>query len=78
MEPQPVQAVFSKTMGGGGMTNSPYWRNHNTRKLDPEDVILIRALRKEGLTLQAIADKFEVTKTHVSKIVNLKIWEHLA
>jgi len=60
------------------MTNSPYWRNHNTRKLDPEDVILIRELRKEGLTLESIAHKFEVTKTHVSKIVNGKVWEHLA
>jgi plasmid maintenance system antidote protein VapI len=60
------------------MTNSPYWRNHNTRKLDPEDVILIRELRKEGLTLESIARKFEVTKTHVSKIVNGKVWEHLA
>jgi DNA invertase Pin-like site-specific DNA recombinase len=60
------------------MTDSPYWRNHNTRKLDPEDVILIRELRKEGLTLESIARKFEVTKTHVSKIVNFKVWEHLA
>lgn len=56
---------------------SNYWRNHNTRKLDPEDVILIRALRKEGLKLQEIADKFEVTKTTVCKIVNFKIWEYV-
>lgn len=60
------------------MTNSPYWRNHNTRKLDPEDVILIRELRKEGLTLESIARKFEVTKTHVSKIISRKVWSHLA
>lgn len=56
---------------------SNYWQKHNTRKLDPEDVILIRALRQEGLKLQAIADKFEVSKTNVSKIVNKKIWGHL-
>ena len=60
------------------MTDNPHWLNHNTRKLDPEDVVLIRELRKEGLTLQAIAEKFEVTKTNVSKIVNRKIWIHLA
>ena len=77
MEPKTVQGVFDDAVGERGMTTNPYWRNHNTRKLDPEDVILIRALRKEGLTLQAIAEKFEVTKTHVSKIVNLKIWSHL-
>jgi len=59
------------------MTTNPYWRNHNTRKLEPEDVLLIRELRDEGLTMQAIADKFEVSKTHVSKIVNWKVWEHL-
>jgi len=60
------------------MSRDSYWKNHNTRKLDPEDVILIRELRKEGLTLQAIADKFEVTKTNVSKIVNFKIWSYIA
>ena len=59
------------------MSRDSYWRNHNTRKLDPEDVILIRELRKEGLTLQEIADKFEVTKTNVSKIVNFKIWSYV-
>ena len=78
MESEAIEDVSSQGVGAESMTTNPYWRNHNTRKLDPEDVILIRALRKEGLTLQAIADKFEVTKTHVSKIVNLKIWEHLA
>ena len=60
------------------MTKNPYWLNHNNRKLDPEDVILIRELHKEGLSLQEIAEKFEVTKTNVSKIVNRKIWSHLA
>jgi DNA invertase Pin-like site-specific DNA recombinase len=56
---------------------SNYWQNHNTRKLDPEDIILIRALRREGLKLQEIADKFEVTKTTVCKIVNFKIWGYV-
>ena len=56
---------------------SNYWQNHNTRKLDPEDVILIRELRREGLKLQVIAEKFDVSKTNVSKIVNNKIWSHL-
>ena len=59
------------------MTDNPYWKNHNTRKLEPEDVLLIRELRDEGLTMQEIADKFEVSKTHVSKIVTGKVWSHL-
>ena len=77
MEPEAVQEVSDDGMGERGMTTNPYWRNHNTRKLEPEDVLMIRELRDEGLTMQAIADKFEVSKTHVSKIVNWKVWEHL-
>lgn len=60
------------------MSDSPYWLNHNNRKLDPEDVILIRELHKEGLALKEIAEKFEVTTTNVSKIVNRKTWGHVA
>jgi len=78
MESKPVEEVSGEGVGAENMTNNPHWLNHNTRKLDPEDVILIRELRKEGLTLQTIANKFEVTKTHVSKIVNKKVWGHLA
>ena len=54
-----------------------HWEKHRSRKLDPEDVILIRALRDEGLTMQTIADKFEVSKTQVSKIVNKQSWASL-
>ena len=54
-----------------------YLQNHNRRKIDPEDVILIRELRKEGLTLLDIAEKFELTKSHVCKIVNRKTWGHI-
>ena len=57
--------------------NNPYWRNHNTRKIDPEDVLLIQELHREGLGAQEIADKFEVSRTHIWRIVNKKVWEHL-
>jgi DNA invertase Pin-like site-specific DNA recombinase len=57
--------------------NNPYWRNHNTRKIDPEDVLLIQELYREGLGSQEIADKFEVSRTHVWRIVNKKAWGHL-
>lgn len=50
--------------------------NHWKRKLEPEDVLLIRELRDEGLKLRVIAEKFEVTKSHVSKIINMKTWDH--
>ena len=51
-----------------------YGEKHRSRKLDPEDVLLIKALREEGLTLQSIAEKFEVSKTHVHKIVHNMTW----
>lgn len=59
------------------MTDNPYWKNHNHRRLDPEDVLLIRQLHDEGLAQTEIAEKFEVTKSHVSKIVTRKVWRHL-
>ena len=60
-----------------GKEMSNYWQNHNHRKIEPNDVMLIKALRQEGLTLTEIAEKFELTKSHVSKIVNNKTWKHL-
>lgn len=54
-----------------------HWRHHWKRKIDPEDVALIRQLRDEGLQLQEIAEKFEITKSHVCKIVNMKTWTHI-
>lgn len=45
------------------------YARHWQQKLTDHDVELIRALRDEGLSLQEIADKFEVTKQHVSRIV---------
>ena len=47
------------------------------RKIDPEDVPLIHALYAEGLTQKQIAEKFEITNAHVSKILKGKTWKHL-
>ena len=60
-------------------TIDPLWKgkNHNHRKIDPHDVLLIRELRKEGLKVQDIANKFELTKSHISKIINMKVWAHI-
>lgn len=43
---------------------------HPKAKLSDEDVRLMRALREEGLTYQAIADKFEVPLSTARNIVN--------
>ena len=57
---------------------SNYWKNHRKRKIDPEDVRLIRILREEGLKIKDIAEKFELTTSHVSKIIKRKTWGHVA
>lgn len=59
------------------MELNPKWKNHNHRKIDPEDVMLIKALREEGLYIHVIAEKFELSKSHVSKILNGKTWRNL-
>jgi DNA invertase Pin-like site-specific DNA recombinase len=56
---------------------SNYWENNVNRKLDPEDIRLIYALREDGMMLKEIAEKFEITNAHVSKIVKGKTWRHL-
>ena len=56
---------------------SNYWVNNVHRKIDPEDIPLIHALYAEGLTQKQIAEKFEITNAHVSKILKGKTWKHL-
>ena len=56
---------------------SNYWVKNVHRKIDPEDVPLIHALYAEGLTQKQIAEKFEITNAHVSKILKGKTWKHL-
>ena len=58
-------------------TDNFAWQSHNRRRLDPEDILLIRELREHGLTMREIAEKFEVTQSYVSKIVSGKAWSHL-
>jgi len=43
-------------------------------KLTPSDVLLIRALREEGLLVREIAEKFEISVPHCSKILRHKSW----
>jgi DNA invertase Pin-like site-specific DNA recombinase len=56
---------------------NPHWKKHNHRKIDPEDVLLIKALREEGLYIHEIAEKFELSKSHVYKILRGEAWRGL-
>ncbi len=46
--------------------------NSNMAKLSDDDIELIRMLFDEGLTCSQIAEKFEITTSYVSDIVNYK------
>ena len=50
----------------------------HTSKLKIKDVIKIRKLRiSTNLTLQEIADIFNVSKSTISSVINKKSWEHV-
>lgn len=46
-------------------------------KLTELEVIEIRKMREEGLTLRVIAKQFKVTETLISYISNRRIWKHV-
>lgn len=45
--------------------------------LTPAKVLRIRALYGAGQTMERLADRYGVTKTHISWIVNRKSWKHI-
>ena len=51
-------------------------RNPN-RKLVESDVLAIRKMRREGLTLKVISSVFGVNQASVSMICNRKTWNHV-
>jgi DNA-binding NarL/FixJ family response regulator len=50
---------------------------HPRAKLTEDDVHLIRALSKEGLSQRAIAKKFYVSKRAIEAIVTGTGWKHI-
>mgnify|MGYP001615427873 FL=1 len=46
-------------------------------KLKEEDVLKIRELRKEGMTLVNISKIFNVTDANICDICNRKTWRHI-
>ena len=47
------------------------WR---TQKLEPSDIPLIQQLQKEGIAVREIAEKFEVTKQTIYRVLNGETW----
>lgn len=54
-----------------------YGSSHYNSKLTEADVIEMRRLRDEGVTLSELAATYEVTPTNVHYIINRKTWRHL-
>ena len=46
-------------------------------KLTTEDVILIRALRNEGMKYRDIGEKFDIHHTTAWRIANYADWKHV-
>lgn len=61
---------MSRTPPRPPMLNPPSWR----RMFSNDEVRLIRSLRAEGLTLQAIADKFEASYRTIHAIVQYETY----
>lgn len=51
--------------------------NHGMAKLTENDVLTIRKLSQEGWPGIAIARRFSITPTHISKIVRHLAWRHI-
>ena len=49
--------------------------NHGSAKLTEQDVLDIRAI--SGMTQQAIADRYGVTKTAINLVIHRKRWQHI-
>lgn len=52
-------------------------KNHNTAKLTEDDVYLIKALLRDGMRTEEIADKFEVSKHCIYRIKANQVWKHV-
>jgi len=50
---------------------------HGASKLKESDIIKMRKLREEGLTLKQISDKFNIAFQTVHKIVTNQRWKHV-
>ncbi len=53
-------------------------KSRGPKKLTNHDVVLIRGLYADGMYQATIGEKFEISQSVVSNIVNYKSWKHVA
>jgi transcriptional regulator NrdR family protein len=51
--------------------------NHGMSILTEENILEMRQLHRAGWTLKELKDKFGVSSSYISKIVNYKQWTHV-
>ena len=56
------------------MTNVVQYGKWRTQKLEPSDIPLIQQLQKEGISVRDIAEKFEVTRQTIYRVLNGETW----
>lgn len=52
-------------------------QDHPSAVFKDDDIRMIRLLREQGHTLQAIAAKYGISSSYTSRIVNRKSWSHV-
>lgn len=57
--------------------NSAKGSSHGSAILTEKNVIQIRRLHQEGKTYKVIAEKYGISASYISRIVNYKAWKHL-
>lgn len=50
---------------------------HHSKKFTDNDVLLMRSLADEGISIKDIADRFDAKYEHIRVIVRRKSWKHL-
>lgn len=61
----------------GSSHNVPRGERHTQAKLTESEVIQIRRLSQQGLTAQALADRFGVSRGHVAHILRRRVWKDI-
>ena len=51
-------------------------RQHDA-KLTESDIPVIRQMRKDGMVLREIAEKYSISNAKISEIINYKAWKHV-
>jgi hypothetical protein len=55
----------------------PKGSQHASAVLTEDNVRQMRQLRREGVSVQEIAQRFGMSRDHTSRILNRKLWKHV-